>query len=144
MPTVENAVTTLIAGERLSREEFLRRWELLPNVKQAELIDGVVYMSSPVSNTHGKHHGLAVYWLFHYAAHTPGCEAGPESTWLMLSDAPQPDVHLRLRSEYGGQSRLEGSYCTGAPELIFEVCLTSAAHDLGPKLELYRKAGVRE
>ena len=31
-------------GDRLTRDEFLRRWEAMPNLKHAELIDGVVYM----------------------------------------------------------------------------------------------------
>jgi len=33
----------LVTGERLSVDEFLRRWEELPELKNAELIDGVVY-----------------------------------------------------------------------------------------------------
>ena len=34
-------------GDRLTREEFLRRWEAMPDLKWAELIDGIVYM--PIS-----------------------------------------------------------------------------------------------
>ena len=34
--------------------EFLRCYERLPQVKKAELIEGVVYMGSPVSVYHGK------------------------------------------------------------------------------------------
>lgn len=62
----------------------------------------------------------------------------------MLDDAPQPDAHLLILPEYGGQSGVEGPYNSGAPELAAEVCLSSAAYDLGPKLELYRAAGVQE
>ena len=43
----------LITGERMDLEEFLRRWEELPYLKNAELIDGVVYVPSPVSREHG-------------------------------------------------------------------------------------------
>ena len=39
----------LSPGDRMSRDEFLARWEQMPSLKRAELIDGVVYMPSPVS-----------------------------------------------------------------------------------------------
>ena len=134
----------LVAGQRLKREEFLRRWEAMPDLKRAELIGGLVYMASPVSRVHTTHDGLLVAWLVQYAIRTSGCEAGNDGTWLMLEDAPQPDVHLIVLPEYGGQSRVEGAYYAGAPELAAEVCLSSASYDLGPKLELYQTAGVRE
>jgi hypothetical protein len=35
-------------GDRLSRDEFLGIWDSLPSLKNAELIDGVVYVASPV------------------------------------------------------------------------------------------------
>jgi uncharacterized protein YktB (UPF0637 family) len=38
----------LEAGDRLSRDEFERRYERLPCLKKAELIEGIVYMPSPV------------------------------------------------------------------------------------------------
>jgi hypothetical protein len=31
----------LVAGDRLTRDEFLRRWEEMPDLKKAELIGGV-------------------------------------------------------------------------------------------------------
>ena len=36
----------LESGDRLSRAEFERRYERLPHVKKAELIEGVVYPKS--------------------------------------------------------------------------------------------------
>ena len=134
----------LCAGQRLKRDEFLRRWEAMPEVKQAELISGLVHLPSPICNDHSSHHNLASGWLGYYAARTPGSEAGSNGTWLMLEDAPQPDVHLRILPKYGGQSRVEGPYCAGAPELAAEIGLSSASYDLGPKMELYRAAGVQE
>ena len=116
----------------------------MPEVKHAELIGGVVYMPSPVSRDHKTHDTLAIGWLSYYAAQTAGCEAGNDGTWLMLEDAPQPDSYLRILPEYGGQSSEERGYGSGAPELIVEVALTSAARDLGPKLRLYGAAGVPE
>ncbi len=134
----------LFAGQRLQRDEFLRRWEAMPEVKRAELIGGVVYMPSPVSVNHRFHDSLVTGWLSYYGARTPGCEGGSNGTWLMLEDAPQPDADVRILPDYGGQSRVEGLYCAGAPELAAEVSLSSASYDLGPKMELYRAAGVQE
>ena len=34
---------------------------------------------------------------------------------------PQPDAQLRISPECGGQSRNEGKYVGGAPELVVEV-----------------------
>ncbi|MDQ6705454.1 MAG: Uma2 family endonuclease [Acidobacteriota bacterium] len=144
MPALDRLVQPLRAGEQLSQEEFLRRWEALPSLKHAELIQRRVYLPSPVSNPHKWLHSRIDAWLTVYADFTPGCRAGSDGTWLMLGDAPQPDVDLVILPEYGGQSQIKESYSAGAPELAAEVCLSSKARDLGPKLELYRKAGVRE
>ena len=134
----------LLPGQKMSRNEFLRRWEELPDVKNAELIDGVVYMASPVSNRHSTSDALIHGWLTVYVAETPGCQAGCNGTWLMEESAPQPDSNLRILPEHGGQSSNDGKYCVGAPELVVEVCRSSATHDFGPKLPLYQRAGVRE
>jgi len=144
MSTAEQITQPLVSGEELSREEFMRRWEALPNVKFAELLEGVVYMPSPLSRAHGSQDNVAGVWLGYYAGFTPGCEASNQETWLMLRDAPQPDCCLLIKPEYGGQSGLERGYGSGAPELIVEVAVSSAARDLGLKLRLYRKAGVQE
>jgi Uma2 family endonuclease len=140
------AVTTteLVTGERMTVEEFLRCWEELPDLKNAELIDGVVHVSSPVSREHGSIDTLIHWWLAHYAQATPGCRAGNNSTWLMLDSAPQPDAYLRILPSHGGQSGDDRLYCTGAPELAVEICLTSTEVDFGPKRKLYQRAGVQE
>jgi Uma2 family endonuclease len=134
----------LVTGERLTVEEFLRRWEELPELKNAELIDGVVYLSSPVSLEHGDLDSLMHWWLAHYAQATPGCRSGSNSTWVMSGSVPQPDAHLRILPSHGGQSGNKGPLGAGAPELAVEVCVTSSELDLGPKLSLYQRAGVRE
>jgi Uma2 family endonuclease len=134
----------LVTGERLTVEEFLRRWEELPDLKNAELIDGVVYVSSPVSLEHGRLDSRINWWLSHYAQLTPGCESGINSTWLMAGSAPQPDVYLRILPSHGGQSGSERSLGAGAPELAVEISVTSTELDLGPKMRLYQRAGVRE
>jgi hypothetical protein len=144
MSIAERAIQPLRAGQRLTVEEFLRRWEAMPELKFAELIDGVVYMPSPQTSDHGRAEIRIDGWLLMYICNTPGCDAGTQSTWLMLQSAPQPDSYLWVRPEYGGQSRTQGKYHTGAPELAAEICFTSAAYDLGVKKALYQRAGVRE
>ena len=134
----------LCDGDRMSRDEFIRRWELLPILKHAQLLDGMVYMVSPVSTKHASFHHDFIAWLGAYRARTPGCDGVADATALMGNDAPQPDIALRILQSFGGQSRDEGPYLVGAPELIVEVAASSQARDLGPKSQLYLKAGVRE
>ncbi|MBV8842856.1 MAG: Uma2 family endonuclease, partial [Bryobacterales bacterium] len=122
MSTAHTLNEQLLPGQRLSREEFLRRWEALPELKNAELIDGIVYMSSPASVGHSRSDLLVHMWLGVFAAATPGCDCGSNGTWLMLESAPQPDAHLRIRPEYGGQSSTERGFGAGAPDLIAEIC----------------------
>jgi len=144
MSVAEPITPPLVAGEKLTREEFLRRWEALPELKQAELIEGVVYLPSPLSIAHGSEHSLVHTWIGNYAARTPGCEALSNPTWFLLEDAPQPDACLRVLPQYRGRSGEERGFGSGPPELIVEVCQSSASYDLGPKLRLYRAAGVQE
>ena len=144
MATVEQEVPALTDGLRLTRAEFLRRWELHPEITKAELIEGVVYMPSPVSVEHGRSEGYAGLWIGTYSVATAGTEFGHNTTSMMLEDSPQADVYLRVLSECGGASWIEEKYLHGAPELITEVCLTSADYDLHVKYDLYEAAGVQE
>ena len=122
----------------------MRLWELNPRVKFAELIGGVVHMPSPLSWDHGVADGYCGTWLGVYHAATPGTDTGRNATTFLLEDVPQPDNCLRILSECGGASWLEDGYVAGSPELLLEVCRSSAAYDLHQKLKLYQKAGVKE
>jgi Uma2 family endonuclease len=145
MATVEEKIPPLEAGQHLSRAEFLRRWEAMPNVKQAELLGGVVYMPSPLSRLHGRIGRDVGMWLGVYQVDTPGCDGGNEATWLMPGEeTPQPDSALWILPEYGGQSGTQGIYCAGAPELLVEVSISRSNYDRGEKREIYRASGVRE
>jgi hypothetical protein len=144
MATVEQSVPRLTAGDKLTRDEFLRRWEMHPEIRRAELIGGIVYMPSPLSFHHAEADSPIGGLLWVYEAHTPGTKSGHNATTLMLEDSPQPDAYLRILPQYGGQCSEEGKYLKGAPELIAEVCLSRTAYDLHQKLDLYERAGVRE
>jgi hypothetical protein len=54
----------LEGGDRLSRAEFERRYQGMPEVKKAELIEGVVYVASPLRyRQHGRPHRDIMTWL---------------------------------------------------------------------------------
>ena len=117
----------------------------MPELKRAELIDGIVFVPSPVSDLHSELSHMMNGWLWLYRDLTPGCKGGADGTWRMgEDDIPQPDVSLRILPECGGTSRDDGKYPVGAPELIVEISGSSSSRDLGIKLDLYRRAGVRE
>jgi hypothetical protein len=142
---IDDAVPPLCAGDKLTRDEFLRRWEQHPEIKFAELIGGIVYMPSPLTRLHGVADNHVSGWLWVYAAQTPGTEAGNNATTFMEEgETPQPDDYLRILPEFGGQSRNEGKYVGGAAELLVEVSVSSAAIDLNQKRDLYEREGVRE
>lgn len=131
----------LHSGDRMSRDEFLRRWERIPDIKRAELIDGVVYLASPVSELHSDYEQLFNLWLSHYQERTEGLKVMPAATMLIAGSSPQPDLALiRL----AGSSRSGRKFREGPPELVVEITYSSLAYDLGSKLELYRRAGVAE
>ena len=149
MKTTIATAPELREGEQLDREEFMDRWEALPDLKYAELIGGKVSLRLfPLSLDHGAGDSGASSLLYNYAAATPGCASYGESTWYMRDDAPEPETALVILPEYGGQSktfmRNGKRFGIGAPELIVEVSLSTRSYDLSVKKELYRKAGVLE
>jgi hypothetical protein len=144
MATVEQEAPALAAGMKLTHEEFLRRWEMHPEITKAELIGGIVYMPSPVWPEHGDNESDLGAWIATYRIATPGTASGHNTTTLLLGDTPQPDINLRILREYGGASWVERKRLRGAAELIAEVCITSADYDLHVKYDLYEKAGVQE
>jgi len=134
-------------GDRLTRQEFERRYDAMPQIKKAELIEGVVYMPSPVRHkSHSRPHSQIMTWLGTYWAATPGVDLGDNATVKLDADnEAQPDAFLRIEPEQGGNSRISNDdYIEGAPELIVEIAASSAAYDLHDKLNVYRRNGVKE
>ena len=143
---MEEPIPELEAGDHLTRREFHRRYEAMPHLKKAELIEGVVYMSSPVRRKHGKYSAQMTLWLATFSIATPGTEVADNTTTILDEDnEPQPDVYLRIEEDYDGQSWPdENDYITGAPELVVEVASSSASYDLHEKKTVYRRNGVKE
>src|SRR5258708_4746705 len=98
----------LETGDHLTRAEFERRYEAMPHIKKAELIEGVVYMPSPArQRRHGSPHAQLVTWLGVYEASTPGVETGSgSSVRLDLDNELQPDGLLFIDPARGGQARI--------------------------------------
>jgi Uma2 family endonuclease len=140
------SVPPLRSGDRLSRGEFERRYKAMPHVKKAELIEGVVYMPSPVStDAHGAPHAELIGWLIVYKSDTLGVEVADNSTVrLDWDNEPQPDALLRILPRHGGQTRDEDGYVALGPEFAGEIAASSASYDLHDKKEAYRRNGVRE
>jgi len=146
-PPRAGATPLLANGDRLTREEFERRYEAMPEVKKAELIEGVVYLPSPVTcGKHGDPHFDLITWLGAYRVATPGVRGGDNTTVRLDWDSvPQPDALLRIDAAFGGQARVdEDDYVEGAPELVAEVAASSWSYDLHDKMDAYCRAGVRE
>jgi Uma2 family endonuclease len=139
------ASTYLEAGDHLTREEFHRRYLARPDIKKAELIDGVVYMPSPIRiRYHAQPHGFIVAWLGQYVASAPDVVLAPNGSVFLDSQAEvQPDALLWL-PELGGPRLNEDGYLEGAPQLVVEVSASTATYDLHVKKEAYRRNGVRE
>jgi len=143
----ERDIPQLENGAHLSAAEFLRRYEAMPELKKAELINGIVYMASPIRfDRHGEPDNLIQTWLGTYSIATPGVKAATNSTTrLGPDDVPQPDGLLCIVPECGGQAHMDAKgYLQGAPELVVEVAASSASLDVREKLASYRRAGARE
>lgn len=140
----EGPVPPLANGDRLASEEFERRYRAMPGLKKAELIEGVVYMPSPVRfEDHAEPHALVLTWLGLYASQHPEVQFGDNATVRLDEDNDlQPDAVLRYRQ--GSSSISADGYIEGPPELLVEVAASSVSIDLHHKKNAYRRNRVRE
>jgi len=145
MTAAADTFVPLESGDRLTRAEFHRRYCARPDIKKAELVEGVVYVASPVrAEQHGEPHFAVVGWLFAYVAATPGVRGADNATvYLDADNEVQPDACL-WRDEPDGPHVDPDGYLEGAPQLVVEVAASSASYDLHEKKEAYRRNGVRE
>jgi hypothetical protein len=134
-------------GDRLTRAEFERRYNAMPGLNKAELIEGVVYMPSPVRYAHhSQPHGVLCVWLGYYVSKSPGLGLADNGTVRLDDDnEPQPDLALLLPKHIGGLATVDDDdYITGPPTLTCEIAASSVSMDLHQKLNAYRRNGVRE
>jgi Uma2 family endonuclease len=146
-PIRTERIPRLESGDHLSAGEFMERYEAMPGLKKAELIDGVVYVPSPTRwNLHAVPHQAMSTWLGNFWADTPGTQAGDNGTLkLDMENVPQPDLALIVLPAHGGQVEIdEENYIVGAPELVAEISSSSKSIDLNSKLRLYLRNRVQE
>jgi Uma2 family endonuclease len=143
---VKFASAELYSGDRMVRTEFHARYAKTTDPFRAELIGGTVYVASPSRALHALGFTPLLTLCGLYESRTPGVEAGAEATVQLGPDSePQPDIFVRIRPEFGGQSGTSSDgYITGAPELVIEIAHSSRSIDLHAKREDYRRYGVRE
>lgn len=147
IPVPASQVPRLEPGDRLTSAEFERRYEAMPELKKAELIEGVVYMPSPIRmDLHAGPHADLLTWLGLYRSATAGVRAGDNATLKLDNDnEPQPDALLLIDPACGGQATIDDrGYLGGPPELVAEIASSSVSIDLNQKLNVYRRSGVRE
>ena len=140
-------IPPLEPGDRLTRAEFERRWQAMPALQHAELIEGVVFMAAAVRyRKHGRPNRWITRLLVTYEGRTPGV-AGADNTSVRmdLDNMPQPDTLLFIEPPHSKTVTIsEDDYLEGAPELIVEIASSSASYDLGTKLNAYRRNAVPE
>ena len=142
------AIPPLENGDRLSRHEFEQRYNAMPHIGKAELIEGIVFMPAAALRfySHGQPHSRLNGWLLNYQIFTPGTDIGDTPTvQLDEENEPQPDVVLLIDPQCGGQVIFtDDDYIQGAPELIAEVAASTVSIDLGAKKTAYERNGVQE
>ena len=123
--------------------EFERRYRAHPGNQKAELVEGVVYVSSADYIAHARIHSYIDLWLGNYVAQTPGLEIAKSiSVLLDLDNEVQPDV-CAWRQESPSVTFDAHGMMVGAPDFVGEVAASSAANDLHKK-KLYRRSQVAE
>jgi hypothetical protein len=138
---------SLEAGDHLTPHEFERRYAAFPDLKKAELIEGVVSMPAPMRfNQHGSPHADVMAWLGVYRAGTPGVRVGDNSSIrLDLHNEPQPNVVMIVEPSCGGLAWIdEEGYLAGGPELVAEVAASTVNIARNSKMRIYRRNNVRE
>lgn len=143
----KSAIPILENGDRLTRAEFERRYEAMPEEVKAELIEGVVYMASPVRITrHAKPHSRIMWWLGSYIVSTEAVDFADNATVrLDLDNEPQPDAVLYIKEEFGGNSYIStDDYLEGSPEMVVEISSSTVSYDSNEKKKVYRRNGVQE
>jgi Uma2 family endonuclease len=146
-PNPTEEIPPLENGDHLSLVEFERRYNAMPGLKKAELIEGVVHMPSPVSfDRHAEQHLNLATLIGIYIWQTPGVRGGDNATTrLDLANEPQPDATLIIDPSQGGQARIStDGYIEQAPELVAEVASSSVSIDTSAKFKVYQRNGVQE
>jgi len=143
--TAAQSGASLENGDCLAQPDFHRRYESRPDLRKCQLIEGIVFMASPVPDKHGREHSDWHYWARQYADGKPiDVRIDPTLMILDFDNEFQPDVLMRQTGERPDACRVDGNYLRGAPSLIIEIAASSASIDLGAKKHAYQRNGIQE
>ncbi len=136
--------TPLEAGDHLDQPTFHALYQQMPPGIKAELIGGIVYMPSPVTDYHAQPGADLLCCLGVYRGHTPNVRTSDNGTTILGDDSePQPDAFMRLN--VGGRTQLNvDGYVVGCPEMVCEISNSSVSCDLHAKLRDYERYGALE
>ncbi|MCY2966654.1 MAG: Uma2 family endonuclease [Planctomycetota bacterium] len=143
---VRSAPYELHSGDALTQAEFHQRYLRDDRELPIELVEGIVYMASPVGRQHARYRVNLGHLLGHYEAFTKGVAATADGTVILDSrNEVRPDGALIVLPEFGGQTTLaSGEYTKGPPEWVAEIAHSSISIDLHRKKAAYQRAGVHE
>ena len=139
LPSLEN-------GDRMTQEEFHRRYEAYPDDVKIELIGGTVYVASPMRTPQGELTWKLIIPLDFYVETDPRRPRrrrrhrhprGEERAATGPALAPAP----RIRRAVGDFD--ERRYLVAAPEFIAEVAHSTRALDLNQKRKTTSRQGFR-
>jgi Uma2 family endonuclease len=128
-------------AERMTAAEF---WQLAPDDRKAELINGVMVTAPPPLDIHEK---LQLFLLTlirtyveeHNLGEVRGSRTGVD---LAPDQVYEPDILFVARERLG---IIQRHGLVGSPDLVIEILSASTVvHDRGDKLRTYERAGVRE
>ncbi len=117
----------------------MRRYERLPEVKRAELLEGTVCVHPPLIYSLSHRRTLLTYLLVRYQMLHPETETVGNTTWLIDGEnVAQPDSSYRVKR--GGSSWLDQEgFLRGVPEMVFEV-----TSDIHSRKDLYQRVRAQE
>ena len=130
-------------GDVMSREEFHQRYSECEGLERVELIEGVVYMPSPVRIVqHQRPVKLMFLWLHAYELLHEGQVEAIDGGSVLLDDENEPIPDLMLYRLFP-DSFVDG-YLSRTPELVVEVAASSRSRDLHQKKRAYERNGVAD
>jgi len=131
----------IIFQPEVSEEVF---WEYVNEDSNCELIDGVLVIHSPASETHEDIFGYLYTILRFYLEKTNSGKIFGSRYVMKLSEKwnPEPDILIIKPENY---SKIKTNYYDGAADLVIEIISKSTRElDLEKKLPEFLKAGVKE
>jgi hypothetical protein len=136
----------LADGQLVSLEEFEQRFDATPDLKHAELLDGVAYLRHDGRAFAGSCRAALIGWLGVYSASTRFLLPGAHGH-VALDDRNelQPDAILAVRPEAGGTVVLDATgVVRSAPDFAADVFTTTNATLLPKRIAAHERGGTLE